>query len=171
MMSNVAAACFVSILIIAFLTNALQYTLGIVLIQALTLLFLFGFVYAQAWQIGEKDINYANTGHIVYDPLSGLKIGLIGMAVFLVPFILMLVGIALQNQLFIAAFRLIDAVFYGFYTALLPVKVESYTVLHVLLSMLPPLVVPAASALGYFMGHRRISLLSRLVYKKKKPAK
>ncbi len=168
MMGSVVGACFFSIIPLLALTKVLQHNWGIALVQLLNLLLLIWFVYLPLWRIGEKDINYVNTGHIKYDCYSGLKIGLIAMSVMYLPLILLIIGMIQKNQIFIAVYRIVNAVFFGIHSLFLPVMVEDFKIAHVLLTLIPPLLVPAISSLAYFLGYRRISLFTKLVYKTKK---
>ncbi len=168
LMGSIVIASIFSVIVLATLTGLLQYGAGVALVQAINLLVLYVFVYLQMWHVGERDINYVQTGHIKADRYSGLKIGLIAMTVLYLPVVLIIIGMIQQNQILIAVFRLICAVFYGFHSLLLPVMVENFTVLNVLLVLIPPLVVPAISLLAYYLGNHRISLLTHLIYKNKK---
>ena len=168
LIGSIVTACIFSVIVLATLTGILQHNAGVALVQVITLLVLYLFVYMRLWNVGEKDINYVQTGHIAFDCYSGLKIGLIGMTVLYLPVALLIIGMVQQNQMFIGIFRILSAVFFGFHSLFLPEKVQDFTVIHVLLTLLPPLVVPAISMLAYYLGNHRISLLAHLVYKKKK---
>ncbi|MFA9381643.1 MAG: hypothetical protein ACERKO_11350 [Acetanaerobacterium sp.] len=168
LMGSIIIASVFCVIIFASLAGALANTAGVALIQAINLIVLFGLVYMSIWTVGEKDINYLKTGHIQSDPLSGLKIGLYAMTVLYLPIVVLIVGVIRHQQLLVAIFRISNAVFFGIHSLFLPVMVEDYRVWHILLTLFIPLIIPAMTSLAYYMGHRRISMLGKLVYKKKK---
>ncbi len=165
---SIIAAGALSILVFMSFAGLAGSTWGIVLVQVLNLFILFGLIYLNLWLVGEKDINYVKTGFITYDSFTGLKIGLYAMPVMWLPNILMIVAMFTRNQLLLAAYRIASAVFYGIDSLVIPIQVAELNWLHVLFAFIPPLLVPAFSSLAYFMGYRRLSILGKLMYKKKK---
>ncbi len=168
LMLSILLSDVVSIIVFFSLAGVLNNTLGFVLIQVVNLLVLIGLIYLPLWTVGEKDINYVRTGKIPYDKYSGLKIGLIAMIAFYLPYVLLIVGKILENQVLVAAFRIITAPFFGFMQLILPVEVQNIQWWQIVLTFVLPLVVPAVTSAAYYLGYRRISLTGKLVYKKKK---
>ncbi len=168
LMGSILTAGVMSVIVLIVFSAAMEKALGVALIQAINLLLLYFLIYMQMWRVGEKDVNYSNTGHITFDRYSGLKIGLYAMIVLHLPLVLLISGMVLENQLLIAIYRLVNAMFYGFHNLFMPVMAPDFTVVHVLLALFPPLFVPLFSSFAYYMGHKRQSIMGKIVYKKKK---
>ncbi len=168
LMLSILLSDVISIIVFFSLAGVLNNTFGFILIQVINLLLLVGLIYLPLWTVGEKDINYVRTGKISYDKYSGLKIGLIAMTVFYLPYVLLIIGKILENQVLVAAFRIITAPFFGFMQLMLPVEVQNIMWWHILFTLVLPLIVPAITSTAYYFGYRRISLTGKLVYKKKK---
>lgn len=168
LMLSILFADILSIFVFISFASLLPNAFGTVLVQILNLLILISIVYLPVWTVAEKDINYVLTGKIAYDRYSGLKIGLIGMTVLYLPYILLFLGKATNNQFLYAIFQIASSPFYGFIRILLPNTIENVNWVPMIVTLIYPLIIPLITSIAYYLGYKRISLTGKLVYKKKK---
>lgn len=165
----VISIIFSNIILLCF--SAMLFDMaGIIILQVLCLLVLTVAVYSLLWQIGAKDVNYIKCGVIKDDKLTGLKIGAIGCIIIYIIDILLVVAKALNNQLLFKIYGLLTNEFVVF-VKLLPASVAELTWGNIALMLPLPLYVVAVAVIGYYLGRKRISLISKLVYKNNKDIK
>lgn len=126
-------------------------------------------VYTKMWDLGDKNANSANFGHVTGDPLRGLKLGLLAAIPSVISFLALI-----ADKLFgfwggmATAYRIC-------HTALYPVIVWSMGSVvalttadvswgGILCAGLPLLFMPAVATLAYFLGYRHISLREKIVF-------
>lgn len=168
LMLSILFADILSIFVFISLASVLPNVFGTVLIQILNLLILLSLVYLPVWTVGEKDINYVLTGKITYDRYSGLKIGLIGMTVLYLPYILLFLSKINNDQFLYAIFQVVSSPFYGFIRMLLPITIKDVNWLPMFVTLIYPLIISLITSVAYHFGYKRVSLTGKLIYKKKK---
>ncbi len=126
-------------------------------------------VYTKMWDLGDKNANAANFGHMKGDPMRGLKLGLLAAIPSVVSFLALI-----ADKLFgfwggmVTAYRIC-------HTALYPVIVWSMgsavtlTTANVswggiLCAGLPLLFMPIVATVAYYLGYRHISLREKIVF-------
>lgn len=126
-------------------------------------------VYTKMWDLGDKNANAANFGHMTADPLRGLKLGLLAAIPSILTFLVLI-----ADKLFgfwsgvATAYRIC-------HTALYPVIVWSMGSLVSLTTAeiswggifcagLPLLFMPVVATLAYYSGYRHISLREKIVF-------
>ena len=126
-------------------------------------------VYTKMWEMGDKNANAANFGHIEDDPLRGLKISLLAAIPSIISFLALIADKAFGFWSGMAtAYRIC-------HTALYPVIVWSMGSLVSLTTAdiswggifcagLPLLFMPVVATLAYYLGYRHISLREKIVF-------
>ncbi len=126
-------------------------------------------VYTKMWDLGDKNANAANFGHLKADPLRGLKLGLLAAIPSIISFLALI-----ADKLFgfwdgmATAYRLC-------HTALYPVVVWSMGSLvsvtaadiswgGIFCAGLPILFMPVVATVAYYLGYRHISLREKIVF-------
>lgn len=164
---NILFSILASNIILICFSAMLFDTAGIVILQILCLLVLTAAVYSHLWQVGAKDINYIKCCVIKDDKLTGLKIGAVGCTVIYIIDILLVVAKMLNNQLIYKIYGLLTNEFIAL-VKLLPANASDLTWGSIALMLLAPLYVVAVGVIAYCLGRKRVSLISKLVYKNKK---
>lgn len=176
-----------SYLIALIFSGALVFSIGAVdnkvwqlVVQTICALLFCAMVYSPAWYSGDHDANAVAFGRIQYDPLKGLKAGLVGTAPFLVFWLIPLLSKLAVIKPFQAGevaidigmviYRVLNLHILNFVNLLLPPgsPATSYSFGALFVLLLFGLLIPAASSLGYFLGYRHISIGERLIFKNKK---
>lgn len=159
---------YLSVGVIFSMLDTTGFIMNLVALVLQTVLFAL-IVYTKMWDLGDKNANSANFGHIKGDPLRGLTLGLLAAVPSVISFLALV-----ADKLFgfwggmATAYRLC-------HTALYPVIVWSMgsTVSlttadiswgGILCAGLPLLFMPAVATLAYFLGYRHISLREKIVF-------
>ncbi len=135
---------------------------------------LFGMiVYAKLWELGDKNQNAVSFGHMVGDPLRGLKIGLLASIPSLISFLALV-----ADKLFglwsgtAAVYRLCQLGLYPIVAlsmgSVITVTTADVSWAGILCAGLPVLFVPAVAALAYYLGYRHILVWEKIVFVNKK---
>ncbi len=158
----------------------LIFTLGIsdskvlkVVAQVLAVLCYLAMIYVGAWSDGDRDRNLVNFKRIKKDMLKGLKFGLLAMIPFMLLTILLIVAMFIGNDttalVLRSTFRVLN------FNILLLVNSfmspDEVTWKGILLVNCFYLVIPLTSLVGYILGYKRVSVITRLVYQKKDDGK
>ncbi len=153
-------------------------TVTIIVAQLFSLGILTTFVYPYLWERGNKDINMVKIGKRQEDKLLGLKVGITAS----VPSLLAFLGLAftkttLSKGLMSSVYYVVNICFFPLYK--LVIEGAGQTVMsgnvansdlafwQLLIMFLLLLVLPATSAIGYYLGYKDISLGEKFIYKKK----
>ena len=159
---------YLSVGVIFSMLDTTGFIMNLVALVLQTVLFAL-IVYTKMWDLGDKNANSANFGHIKGDPLRGLTLGLLAAVPSVISFLALV-----ADKLFgfwggmAAAYRLC-------HTALYPVIVWSMgsTVSlttadlswgGILCAGLPLLFMPVVATVAYFLGYRHISLREKIVF-------
>lgn len=130
---------------------------------ALSLLILFALLYSTAWREGFRDPNRVKYGHMPRFMAKGVIAGLLADIPFAVLTAAYLIMSAVHwHATLIRVIYMVCNIEFTFV-----INHFNMSVPLLLLLLLP---LPAFSQAGYFMGYRQISVLSRLIYKKKPSA-
>lgn len=137
--------------------------------QLFTLALLIGFVYPRLWSLGAKDSNLVKFKHRTYEPLRGLKIGLLAQ---LPAFLLLLSFITFMRSVPLKLYALLNSSFYAVITAIGgDTKFANAGFLRTAALFAFLLAVPVIAEAAYYLGLKDISLGERFVYSKKQNKK
>ena len=149
-------------------------SLGIDIVSLVFQLVLFVcFVYATAWDIGNRHRNAVQFGHMAEDRLFGLKAGLLASVPAIVSYVVLIADKAVGLWAgYAAVYRLGHLALYPVIVWCFGNSLQATTAdigwANILTAGLPLLVTPVVSAVGYRLGLEDIVLADRLVYKKSK---
>ncbi len=156
------------------------FTLGIsnskvlrVVAQTLSILCYVLMIYIGAWADGDRDRNLVNFGRIKKDMLKGLKFGLLGMIPFVLITLLLVIAMFVKNDTVALALRSVFRIL-NFNILLLVnsfMSPDEVTWKGILLVNCFYLVIPLVSMIGYILGYKRVSVMTKLVYQKKEDGK
>lgn len=146
-----------------------------VLSSILMVLILISVTYTVLSKEGDRDSNAVQFGHMAYDPLRGLKVGLIAAVPSILSYLFLIVSkITGWVPQYVSFFRLTNMPFLPLFNHLTPSAVSSAADVSwpaILVMAISVIVVPLSCMIGYVMGYRHISLSENLVYKKKSKKK
>ena len=126
-------------------------------------------VYTKVWDLGDKNANSANFGHMTGNPLRGLTLGLLASIPSIISFLALIADKLLGFWDGMAtAYRIC-------HTALYPVIVWSMGSLvsvttadiswgGIFCAGLPILFMPVVATVAYYLGYRHISLREKIVF-------
>ncbi|MBR5540493.1 MAG: hypothetical protein IKU56_03855 [Clostridia bacterium] len=143
----------------------------IALVLQVTLFYII--VYTKLWELGDKNANAANFGHIVGDPLRGLKIGLLAAIPSVISFLALVAdklfglwtGMATLYRICHLGLYPIVALSMG---SVVTVTTADVSWGGIWCAGLPVLLVPVVATLGYFLGYRHVLLWEKIVFASKK---
>ena len=128
------------------------------------------FLYPNLWDLGAKDSNAVKFKHKSEDCLKGVKIG----SLAIIPSYLLLILICVMKagvypDFSVSLYQLTHSAFYGLISV---VTGDTHVVRdlawwRIAILFVFPLLVPAISGLGYYLGYKDFSIGEKLVYKKK----
>ena len=146
-----------------------------VLSSILMVLILISVTYTVLSKEGDRDSNAVQFGHMAYDPLRGLKVGLMAAVPSILSYLFLIVSkITGWVPQYVSFFRLTNMPFLPLFNHLTPSAVSSAADVSwpaILVMAISVIVVPLSCMIGYVMGYRHISLSENLVYKKKSKKK
>jgi hypothetical protein len=135
-----------------------------VLVGVICLLIYIAILYGTAWHEGSKDPNRVNYGHMNKFMAKGLVAGLFALipyAVLLLAFLVSSLAYAHTTCATVlnAIFRVVNIQFVLFSDSIISNPALCF------LYLLP---LPIISCVGYIMGYKRITLISKMIYKNSK---
>jgi hypothetical protein len=159
----VSIKTFVVYLILYFCTASLGLDWTTTACSVITFLVWVYFDYTDIYLKAMRDVNVVKYGYIQYDKLRGLKAGLLAQIPGLFLTIMLLV-LSEANEYY-SLFSAFYLVLYSPLMQLIGALKDSF----VLIWVLPLLVVPITSQLGYFCGYNGLAsgAMNRLIYRKK----
>jgi len=169
---NVLSGILIGALII-FTLGISESTVLRVIAQVISILFYVVMIYVGAWSDGDRDRNLVNFGRIEKDLLKGLKFGLLAM----IPFVLLtllLVGAMYAKSdttalILRSVFRILNFNILLFVNSFMsPDEVTWKGILYINLFYLT---IPVISCVAYILGYHRVSVVTKLIYKKKESDK
>ena len=196
---NLVICTVISVIIVVSLSSLMGSVWGKLVVEAVCLIITLPIIYGYMWGQGDRDANFVQFGRMQPDMWKGLRAGLLAI----IPTVLTCIPLALSMMRvlgfdFMPFYRLINAPMWGFINLIKPLggaiphaateeipatdttpAIEAMPATDglswgafVLIALLPLLYV-ICTTVGYYMGTRRISVLSKLVYKddKKKPTR
>ena len=146
-----------------FLQNLLQALTAMILLCTLP--------FNDLWNRGEKDRNQADFGHMKADPLRGLRIGLLAsVPAFLSYLLLIAARFGLLSAHYMSVYRVIHIPVIFWIRWFVPTAFTAADLsVGQLLALLPGLLpVPLVCTLAYWVGFKRVPVIDKLVYRKKK---
>lgn len=138
--------------------------------QIIGFIIMASFVFAPNYQQGFKDSNMVRIGRMKEDKFKGLKIGLFANIPYFLLFAAFLIcGLGAFTNMPISVYRLLNSHLYGFIDLIGTTTATAgelafwqYALLFAL-----QLIVPAISAVSYYMGYKGIDVVEKIVYVKK----
>ena len=127
-------------------------------------------LYPAVWKEGSKDRNLVHFGHIAEDKLKGLKLGIVAIIPALLLFVFFIVTKGNITADFPAVWlKFLNANAYTFIDLLQngALHLKEVPVLNLALMALTQVTVPIICFGAYILGYKEISLLDKLMYKKK----
>lgn len=194
---NLVIATMISIVLVLSLSSLMSSVWGKLVTEAVCLAIVLPILYGYMWGQGDRDANFVQFGRMEPDPLKGLRAGALATVpayLTYIPLALCRAG-AMGSFDFMPFFRLLNAPMWGFInlihssgaiaheateaveaTETTP-AIEAMAATEALpwgsfvVLLLLPLLYIAICAVGYYMGTKRLAIMSKLVYKddKKKP--
>lgn len=147
-------------------------------VQAITVILFMAMLYSPAWMCADHDVNAVQFKKMEYDPLKGMKIGLVAAVPF---WLTSLIPIICKSQLFFASdtldtvpvilmavYRLCNVHIITIINAILPPNLPAAELswLGIVLAGALNLLIPLTTYISYSLGYRHISLMEKLVFKK-----
>ena len=142
-----------------------------VVAQCFSLGIFIAFIYPNLWDMGFKDNNLVNTGHMKKDILKGLKIGSVAaLPAFLLYLFLMITKSGLSADVPISLYRLMNSAFYPLIGIIAngSVVFKDLNVLRSLIMVIPILLIPLTAFISYYLGYKGVAIGEKLTYKKDK---
>lgn len=191
---NLVIATIISVILVLSLSSLMGSVWGKLVVEAVCLAITLPMVYGYMWGQGDRDANFVQFGRMEADPWKGLRAGALGV----IPTLLTCIPLALSMTRvigfdFMPVYRILNAPLWGFINLIHPLggaiphaateaipATDSMPAIDAmpatdglswgafaLIAVLPLLYV-VFSAVGYYMGTKRISVMSKLVYKDEK---
>ena len=165
---NVLSGVLIGALVI-FTLGTVENTVVKVIAQVLSILCYLMMIYIGAWSDGDHDKNLVNFKRIEKDILKGLKFGLLAMIPFMLTTLLLVAAMFVKGDtaalLLRSVFRIINFNILLFINSFM--SPDEVTWKGILLVNCFYLVIPLLSMIGYILGFKRVSVITRLVYQKK----
>lgn len=187
---NLVIATVIAVILVLTLSALMTSLWGKLVVEAVCLVITLPIVYGYLWGQGDRDANFVQFGRMAADPWKGLRASVIGV----IPTVLTCVPLALSKVKvipfdFMPIYRILNAPMWGFINlihaggAIAHAATEAIPATDtmpaidampatealswggfVILALLP-LIYVIIGTVGYYMGTRRISVMSKLVYK------
>lgn len=128
------------------------------------------FIYPIVWSFGNKDNNRVHFGRISEDKLRGFKIGLASMLPFFLFFIAFVVfALGVYESFAVILYKFINCYAFGFLDFIIgdAVYVGELKIWQFALIFVALFIVPIIAHFAYLLGYKDISIIEKLVYKKK----
>ncbi len=123
----------------------------------------------QLYFIGDRDANRVSTGRMKEDKLKGIKISLIGSAVQILSFVLLVLNkFGVMSDGGLALYRFLNYHTYGYSRLIFgeTMKCAEIGWGGIILAVMPIVLAVSAGEIFYILGYKRINLVEKLVYKK-----
>ncbi len=141
-----------------------------IIAQVFALGILISFVYPKMWDMGNSDLNMVRTNHKSKDLFTGLKIGLIGIAPFVLGFVfLAATKSGISKDVTVWFYKLLNAATFPLVEAVIGAAAKNgdMTALQLILVTITLFIMPAVAFIGYYLGYSDFSIGEKLTYKKK----
>ena len=128
------------------------------------------FIYPTVWECGNKDSNRVNFGRIKEDKLRGFKIGLAAMLPFFLLFIALIIfALGAYEKFAVILYKFINCYAFGFLDFIIgdAVYVSDLAFWQYPLIFITLFIVPVIAYIAYILGYKDISVIEKIVYKKK----
>ncbi len=130
-------------------------------------------VYSRLWELGDKNGNAVQFGHMAADPLRGLKIGLLASVPSFLSYVVLLadklIGVWPHTA---SVYRICQLGLYPIVVWSMGPNVQlaaaDIPLGGILCAGLPVLFVPLVAALSYYLGYRHIVIWEKVVFARKK---
>lgn len=155
--------------LVSFLTIGVTESAAMaVVIQTLLLLLFFSMIYSTAWKDGYTEMNRVQCGFTTFDPIKGLKAGLVAI-IPLVAFWALMVALSFFGVDLLTTFRFVHffAIHLINYFIEPGVPLEMIPFWRVLMAESFVFVIPVITFAGFWLGYRRFSFMELFVFKKK----
>ena len=146
-----------------FLQNLLQAVMALILLCTLP--------FSDLWTRGDKDRNLVDFGHMKADPLRGLRIGLLASVPAGVSYLLLVLArCGLLPAHYMSVYRVMHIPVIFWIRWFVPTAFTAADLsVGQLLALLPGLLpIPLVCALAYWIGYKRLPIVEKLMYRKKK---
>lgn len=146
-------------------TNIVTFVLQVIVFYML--------IYSKMHDLGYKNNNAVQFGHMEADPLRGLKIGAMAAIPSVISFLILIADKAFGIWAGTAtAYRMCHAAIYPVMVWTMGTAVTTTTASlswgAVLCAGLPVLFLPTVATLGYYLGFRRVEVLDAIIFTRKK---
>ncbi len=142
-----------------------------VICQVVALLSYLMLLFSPVRNYGERDVNRVHIGVKKENKLTGLLFGLVLMIPYVLAFLLLVLGKLGLIVDMLPAYRLVNSQFVVFISSCvggaMTLQELSWGMLAVI-TLVIPLIIPAATTLFYFLGYKQISFTEKLLYQKAK---
>ncbi len=125
------------------------------------------FVYPTLWQRGTVDSNLSHFGHKKRDILLGFKCGLLAIAI---PVVFTLIAYFTKINLTTALYAFLNSQYYVVFSAIFGDATRLYdlNLWQIIITLCIYLIVPIISGVSYILGIKNISILEKIMYRKRK---
>ncbi|MBQ8731695.1 MAG: hypothetical protein IJY82_02565 [Oscillospiraceae bacterium] len=171
--------CFIVDISILTIFAEFSPTAGYVIMQIITAILFFSFIYPPLWLEGDRDRNFVSFGRIEPDLYRGFKVG----GILSIPFFLLgIMGIVgyfvkdLSAWMTILYCRFLTPQKFGLMGLLIPplgekdtsMVISDYPFINILIPVLTPVLIIAVAGGAYLLGYHRISLQEKIIFVNKK---
>ncbi len=164
--------CFVFISSLGALME--QYFAVKIICQVVALLSYLMLLFSPLRNYGERDVNRVRIGVKKENKLTGLLFGLVLMIPYVLSFLFLVLGKLGIIFDMLPAYRLINSQFVVLISSCvgsaMTLQELSWGMLTVI-TLVIPLIIPAATTLFYFLGYKQISFTEKLMYQKTRDSK
>lgn len=189
--TNLVISTIVCVVVVLALSSLMEPVWGKLVVEAVCLLITLPILYSYMWGQGDRDANFVQFGRMEKDVWKGLRAGLLAAVpawLTLIPLALSMVRVIPFD--FMPIYRLLNAPLWGFVNLMhgsggaIPhaaIEAQEATESMPAIEAVPatdalswgifavlcllPLLYVAACAVGYYLGTKRFSVMSKLVYK------
>lgn len=159
------ASFFVSLFVFGISSGSVMR----VAIQILCFIALISTVYSFSWKRGDLDSPLVSSKAKNYQPLKGLKAGLIANLPFICSGIVLILSKSTGIlERFVNYYKIINSFYFPFNYSILPADLSIWEMSwgNIFLSLCTLLFIPLLSAIAYVLGIRRFSFAEFFFYKK-----
>lgn len=171
------------IIVLSFSPLMVQGVWGKLLTLLFTMILTFAILYGYMWSQGDRDANFIQFGRDTYDKWKGLKVGLLALLPNLLWDLLLLLSMVRVLPIdFLPFYRMLNAPLWPLINMIHAYGAIPYDAVAATETMeaieataglswggfvgmcLLPLIYTAFCVLGYYLGHKRISIRSKMIY-------
>ncbi|MDR2655069.1 MAG: hypothetical protein LBC56_03220 [Oscillospiraceae bacterium] len=139
------------------------------LLQILSAGILVSFLYVLMWYDGDRDSNLVLFGHVDFDPLRGIKAGLLAALPAALSYPLLALAKATESNPLFTVYRIINLPFIGFMNLLASsAYIEDIDTRFMIAMAFVPAVYVIASAMGYLLGYKHFSVIKTIAFKNRR---